>query len=117
MSEQLKVTGKVKKVYPTNQISESFKKRDLIIETDENYPQIIKLEFTQNAVDKVDGLKAGQEVTAFYNLRGREFKGKDGNMMYFVSLNCWRIEKGAVFAPEPISTIPADDSSADQLPF
>ena len=105
MSE-LKVTGKVKKVYPTQQISDSFKKRELIIETDETYTQVLKLEFVQAAVDKIDDSLLGQDVTCFFNLRGREFQGKDGNMMYFVSLNCWKIEKEGTDDSDDDGTLP-----------
>ena len=114
----LKVTGKVQKVYPVNQISDSFKKRDLIIVTDENYPQTLKLEFVQDAVNKIDDEMIGKDVTCHFNLRGREFKNKEGKMVYFVSLNCWRIVVGnATASVTTASEIPADDSDDSELPF
>ena len=40
----MEVTGKVKVVNPEQQVSASFKKRELVVTTDEQYPQHILIE-------------------------------------------------------------------------
>jgi hypothetical protein len=117
MSE-LTLTGRLHKIFDTNQISDSFKKRDFVIETEDQYPQMVKFELTQNTCDKINDFKVGDEITAHFNVRGREWTNKNNEVVYFVSLNAWRIEKVGN-APASVSTaseIPADDSDSD-LPF
>ena len=41
----MEVTGKIKVVNPEQQISASFKKRELVVTTDEQYPQIGELAY------------------------------------------------------------------------
>jgi hypothetical protein len=48
MSE-LKLEGKLIKIFETNQISEKFKKREFVIETDEQYPQTVKFQLVQDS--------------------------------------------------------------------
>jgi len=107
------------KIFDTNQISDSFKKRDFVIETEGEYPQMVKFELKQIKVDKIDPFKEGQEITVHFNVSGRLWLNKENKEIYFVSLDAWRIEKVGN-APASVSTasdIPADDSSVDPLPF
>jgi hypothetical protein len=47
----MEVTGKIKVVNPEQQISAAFKKRELVVTTEEQYPQHIMIEFTKiNAI-------------------------------------------------------------------
>jgi len=92
MSE-LKLTGTLHKIFPTNQISDSFKKRDFVIETEGEHAQLVKFELTQDKCSKLDGYVVGQEMTAYFNIRGRVWNNKNNEEVYFVSLNAWRLEK------------------------
>ncbi len=47
----MEVTGKIKVVNPEQQVSASFKKRELVVTTEEQYPQHIMIEFTQDKCD------------------------------------------------------------------
>ena len=47
----MEVTGKIKVLGAEQQISTSFKKRELVITTDEQYPQSIMIEFVQAQID------------------------------------------------------------------
>ncbi len=123
---ELSLTGKVYKIFETTKISDTFEKRDFVIETEDQYPQNVNFELTQNNCSKIDDLKEGEMVTVHFNIRGREWNNtQKGEMVYFVSLNAWRIEKGetttletAVPFPTAETVVPADtDSSADDLPF
>lgn len=89
----MEVTGRVKLVNPAQQVSQSFKKRELVVTTDEQYPQHILIEFTQDRCDLLDSYNVGEEVRVSINLRGREWTNPQGETKYFNSIQGWRIEK------------------------
>ncbi len=104
------LTGKVIRVGETVNVSDKFKKRELVIETDEKYPQSVPLEFVQDKIELLEGINEGDTVTVSYNLRGREWNGK-----YYVNVQGWRLEKTGS-APAPVvenDPVQADDN----LPF
>ena len=88
----MEVTGKVKVVNATQQVSSSFIKRELVVTTEEQYPQHIMIEFTQDKVDLLDYLRIGQLVKVSINLRGREWTNPQGETKYFNSIQGWRVE-------------------------
>ena len=119
----MEITAKVHEVGQTQQVTDTFKKRDLVVEYAENpqYPEFIKFEANQDRVSIFDGLTAGQEVTVSFNLRGRPWTNKDGVTTYFNSLVAWRVSKGQS-APWQVKTPPAVDvnqgsNDGSDLPF
>lgn len=86
-------TGTLKVKGETQQVTESFKKREFVI-TDEQsqYPQHIQFELTQDKCSLLDKYYAGDEIKVHFNLRGREWVDKEGRTRYFNSLQAWRIE-------------------------
>ncbi len=122
----MEIKGKVHEVGATQQVSETFKKRDLIVEYAENptYPEYIRFEALQDKTALLDTFKAGDEVEVFFNLRGRPWTDKTGKTSYFNSLVIWRINAvaaGASPASAPAYAAPVDVSNApgedDDLPF
>ncbi len=115
MSE-LSLTGFIYKILPEQKISETFTKRELIIETEEKYPQKVKIEFINSGINNLMDKKEGQQVKVCFNVRGREWNEK-----YFVSLNGWRIELLADTSTEPepeeIMSNPETGPYSDELPF
>lgn len=98
----MEITGKVKVVNPEQQVSASFVKRELVITTDEQYPQHILINFVQDKVDLIDKLQPGELVTVSINIRGREWINPQGEAKYFNDLQGWRVQKmGSGQAPEP----------------
>jgi hypothetical protein len=89
----MEVTGKVKVVNPEQQVSASFKKRELVVTTEEQYPQHILIEFTQDKCDLLSSYKQGDAVKVSINLRGREWVNPQGETRYFNSIQGWRIER------------------------
>ncbi len=104
------LTGKVIRVGETEQIKDTFKKRELVIETDDKYPQSIPLEFVQDKTELLNGISEGDSVTVSYNLRGREWNGK-----YYVNVQGWKLEKTGS-APAPVN-VNAPVEADDDLPF
>ena len=83
----LEITGRLIVKMPTQQIKESFKKSEFVIETTEQYPQKIKLELTQDKCDVLDTYKEGDILKVSFNLRGSLWQEK-----YYVNLQAWRIQ-------------------------
>jgi len=86
------VSGKVRSVGSTQQVSASFKKRELVVSTEEQYPQHILIEFAQDKCDLLNNLQVGQQVNVSINLRGREWINPQGETKYFNSIQGWKVD-------------------------
>lgn len=95
----MEVTGRIKVINAEQQVSASFKKRELVVTTDEQYPQHIMIEFTQDKTDLLNNYKPGDQVKVSINLRGREWINPQGEAKYFNSIQGWRVEKVQAEAP------------------
>jgi hypothetical protein len=124
----MEVTGKVKVVSAEMQVSATFRKRELVVTTDEQYPQHIMIEFTQDKSDLLNNVAVGDAVKVSINLGGREWINPQGETKYFNSIRGWRIEKlqadtpAAQMPPMPAAQAftPAtnlNEEEADDLPF
>ena len=88
----MEVIGKIKMIGATQDVSASFKKRELVVTTEEQYPQHIMVEFTQAKVDDLNSYQVGEQVKVSINLRGREWVNPQGETKYFNTLQAWKIE-------------------------
>jgi len=121
----MEVIGKIKLVGNVQEVSTSFKKREVVVTTDEQYPQHISIEFQQDKTDLLNGLEVGQEVKVHINLRGREWVSPQGETKHFNSITGWRIEKQEVTAPtqtpkvftQTPNALGQDEEGGDDLPF
>jgi|TARA_R110000824_G_scaffold112560_3_gene261849 hypothetical protein len=87
------VIGLIKLIGETQEIgSNGFKKRELVVTTAEDYPQMLSIDFTQDKTGLLDSFAVGQAVKVSINLRGREWINPQGEAKYFNSLNGWKIE-------------------------
>ena len=91
----MEVLGNVKVIGNEVQVNPTFKKRELVVTTDETYPQHIMIEFTQDKCDLLSNYAIGEAVKVSINLRGREWQSPQGETKYFNSIQGWRIEKGS----------------------
>lgn len=89
----MQVTGKIKVINQTQEVSASFKKRELVVSTNEQYQQHILIEFNQDKCSVLDNYKVGDNVVVDINLRGREWVNPQGETKYFNSVQGWKIEK------------------------
>jgi len=89
----MEVVGKVKVIGAEQHVSPSFVKRELVVLTDEQYPQSIMIEFVQDKADLLNVISVGQDVKVSINLGGREWVNPQGETKYFNSIKGWRIEK------------------------
>jgi len=127
----MEVSGKIKVLGETQTFgSNGFRKREVVVTTDEQYPQMIMVEFIQDKCDLLNNFNIGDDVKININLRGREWINPEGVAKYFNSIQGWRIEKltgnTAQSTPAPVENMnafePADDTktteeAADDLPF
>ena len=95
----MEVTGKIKVVGAEQQVTASFKKRELVVVTEEQYPQFISINFVQDKCDLLNNYKAGDAVKVSINLRGREWVNPQGETKYFNDIQGWRVEKLQAEAP------------------
>ncbi|PCI31679.1 MAG: hypothetical protein COB60_10945 [Flavobacteriaceae bacterium] len=123
----MEVTGKIKKISETQTFGASgFRKRELVLTTDEQYPQMLAIEFVQDKCDALNTYQVGQDVKISINLRGREWINPEGEAKYFNSIQGWRIEASGAAAPEGTNVPPLEsfestdkvsDNEPDDLPF
>ena len=125
----MEIQGTIKLIDQTKTVgSGGFRKRELVVTTDEQYPQHIMIEFVQEKTDLLDKFKVGQPVKVSINLRGREWTSPQGEVKYFNSIQGWRIEPLQQESPEagmpPVPPLeafePAEDlreEDYDDLPF
>lgn len=90
----MELTGIVKRV-GTEETFGTFTKRELVILTNEQYPQPISVEFVQDKVDLIDNVKEGETVKVHINIRGKEWTSPKNEVKYFNTIQGWRIEKTA----------------------
>jgi hypothetical protein len=117
------ITGRIIELFDTVQVSEKFSKRELVVETQGEYPQSILIQFTQDKCSILDKYKIGQEVEVSININGRAWTNPEGEVKYFNSLNGWKISKieGSTQATDAPPFEPADDDmpqeGEDDVPF
>jgi translation initiation factor IF-3 len=90
----MELIGKIKIVGSEQQIgTQGFKKRELVVTTEDQYPQTILVEFVQDKCDLLNNFAVNDNVKVSINLRGREWINPQGEAKYFNSLHGWKIEK------------------------
>jgi len=125
----MELAGKIKWIDETKTYgSNGFRKREVVVTTEEQYPQHILVEFIQDKCDLLNAYQVGQGVKIGINLRGREWVNPQGETKYFNSVQGWRIEvsDGAAAPTEmppmpPASAFEPAEGEAneveDDLPF
>ena len=124
----MEVQGKIKMIGETQTFGgNGFRKREVVVTTEEQYPQHIMVEFVQDKTDLLNSYQVGQNVKISINLRGREWVNPQGETKYFNSIQGWRIESAqdamsgnmppvAPAQPFPSATDLNEDDH-DDLPF
>ncbi|ATA89890.1 DUF3127 domain-containing protein [Capnocytophaga stomatis] len=89
----MELQGRIKLISNTQTFgTNGFQKREVVITTEEQYPQHVIFEFTQEKCALLDAFRVGQLVKISFNVRGREWINPQGEAKYFNSLQGWRIE-------------------------
>lgn len=107
----MKVKGKVYFIGDTKSVSASFKTREIVLITEDIYPQTIPFQLTQDKCDLADQIKINETVEVSINLRGREWRSPTGEVKFYCTLEIWTINSIGM-APQAEITDVVDD-----LPF
>jgi translation initiation factor IF-3 len=90
----MEVVGVVKRVEATKVVgTNGFEIRDIIVTTEEQYPQTLAIQFVQGKVVELDKFAAGEKVKISINLRGRESNNKEGQPVVYNTIQGWKIDK------------------------
>ena len=123
----MNISGKVKLINETKEYgSNGFRKREIVLTTQEQYPQDILVEFIQDRTNLLDAFNVGDLVKIDINLRGREWTNDKGEIKYFNSIQGWRIEKveddfesqlPPLPTKEDLNISESSENEPDDLPF
>lgn len=124
----MEIQGKIKMIDETKTYgSNGFRKREVVITTEEQYPQHIMVEFIQDKTDLLNSFSVGDAVKISINIRGREWTNPQGEVKYFNSIQGWRIEKLQEGEQEGLPPVPPvgsfepvdelNEEDHDDLPF
>lgn len=132
----MEIKAKLLEKYDTASFgANGFRKREFVVEYSENpqFPEFIKFELIQDKCEQLDGFNIGQELNIAFNLKGRKWTNPKGEVVYFNSLQAWRLSPANdISAPaatpaaqndasesltEPEWLNSSSDSEADDLPF
>ncbi len=101
------IEGKLYKKFDTKQVTDTFKKREFVIEVNGPYPQYVQFQLTQDKCDLLDSYNEQQEIKVSFDVRGREWKSPQGELKYFNSLNAWKLDKKEEEAPTFNDEVPS----------
>ncbi len=124
----MELQGKIKLIGETKEYGNNgFRKREVVITTQEQYPQSILVEFIQDKCDLLNNFAVGQDVKISINIRGREWTNPQGEVKYFNSIQGWRIESLQPEMSQNLPPMPPEDAfepatdinteEPDDLPF
>ena len=126
----MEISGRIKVINGEQQISATFKKRELVVSTEEQYPQHILINFIQDKCDILNNYQVGENVKVGVNIRGREWVSPQNETKYFNDIQGWKVERIVTDAPvqnQAMPPMPAAEAFApatnfkeeehDDLPF
>jgi hypothetical protein len=124
----MNISGKITEIFETAKVTETFKKREFVVEYSENpqYPEYIKLELIQEKCELLDKYTVGEDVDISFNLKGRKWTDPQGTVKYFNTLQAWKLDKKSDAAPADDTSAPSmqepewlaeKDDSENELPF
>lgn len=88
------ITVVIKRIEDIKEVGEKkFKTRNVVVTTEEQYPQTLAVQFTQDRVNAVDIFNPGDKVKIAINLKGREWTNAAGEVSVFNTIEGWKIEK------------------------
>lgn len=115
----MELQGKIKTIKETQTFGDNgFRKRELVLTTEEQYPQHILVEFVQDKCDILNNYKENQLVKIGINIRGREWTNPQGETKYFNSIQGWRIDAVSDAVNDTSNdTVYPEGEVKDPLPF
>jgi hypothetical protein len=112
----MEIKGKIIKKFEATEHGGSFKKIEFVIETDEKYPQVVKMQAVQERVKVIESMPVGTVAEFNFNLKGREWTNAEGKVLYFTNVEVWKVNKLEEEVEEEVVEKPVD-IDGDELPF
>lgn len=116
----MELNVKIHSISETQNVTDTFSKREFIVETQEDYKQYLQLQVTKDKCAILDNYKVGDLVEVSLNLKGRLWTNKENKEIAFNTLECWKINKSAndVAVNEPVfETTAVINQPENDLPF
>ena len=112
----MELQGTIKKITDIQTFPSGFQKREMVLLTEEQYPQPINIEFLQEKGDLLNSLNEGEKVKVHINIRGREWTSPQNEVKYFNSILGWRVEKieDSISSNEPIAAKPEEEGTTSE---
>jgi translation initiation factor IF-3 len=115
------IKGTIKRIGATQTVSDGkFSKRELVLTTADQYPQIVSVELQQKACSLADSLSVGQDIEAHINIRGREWTSPQGEVKVFNTIACWKVDANPFTQtedPQVEYSKPSTSITDSDLPF
>ena len=94
------IYGAIKSIGTVEQITESFSKVEVMLDTStyeqgtgKKYENAAKVQFTNDNIQKLADFKPGHRVKVSFSIYGKEGISKDGKPYFIQNLNAFKIEK------------------------
>ncbi len=103
----LEIVGKLVEKYEAQNVTQTFKTREFVIELAEEingntYTNFAKMQLVQNKCDIIDRFNKGDMVKVSFNIRGRSYVDKkDGKTKYISNMDAWRVEAPSAAGAPP----------------
>ena len=116
------INAKLIQINPTQQVTDTFKKRTFWVEYFEDNPQYtetLEFQLIQDKCEIIDSYKVGEQIEVSYNLKGRTWTNKENQTKVFNTLQAWRVAKVAQkqSANNAQSNIQEAQTGSEILPF
>ena len=107
MAKGYDIEGKIHLISDVQSFASGFSKREFVVEVaDGKFPQHVKFECVKEKTSLTDGLRVGDPVKVYFDIRGNEYNGR-----YFVNLNAWKLEKAVAGGGAPGGSGPIYDDA------
>lgn len=109
----MELSGTITEVFEQQDISDKFSKREIVVETGDQYPNPLIVEFANDKMGLIGGAQIGDHVTVSAHVNGRKWEGPKG-VRYFLSLRGYKIDnpdererfEAPAFEPEATDDVP-----------
>lgn len=114
----MELNVKIHSIGETQNVTDTFSKREFIVETQEEYKQHLLLQVIKDKCTILNDYKKGDDVTVSLNLKGKLWTDKQGIEKCFNTLECWKINKVGSQQQATQSSEPIEASTNESdLPF
>jgi hypothetical protein len=109
--------GVILEIGETEKFASGFKKREVVVRTDSEYPQDIKIDFIQENCEKLDLFIDGELVMVAFTIIGNLYQGKYYTNLRGIAIGEKVIEGEKTKAKSKVKKVTKTEKSDDDLDF